>query len=72
MDVAAAEKRGIPVSNMPDYCVEEVADHAVILALGLIRKILQSNADVKKKAIGIGQGLGLSMRCEIASWGSSA
>jgi D-3-phosphoglycerate dehydrogenase len=50
VDVAAAEKHGIPISNMPDYCVEEVAEQAVILGLGLLRKIFQSSSDVKKTA----------------------
>jgi len=49
VDYAAAAKRGISVSHMPDYCVEEVADHAVIMALALTRKLWQANADVKNK-----------------------
>lgn len=49
VDYAAAAKRGISVSNMPDYCVEEVADHAVIMALALTRKLWQASADVKNK-----------------------
>ncbi len=47
IDIAAAEKRGISVSNMPDYCVEEVADHAISMALALMRKIFQANLDIK-------------------------
>lgn len=47
IDFAAAEKRGISVSHMPDYCVEEVADHAIALMLALIRKIFSGNSDVK-------------------------
>jgi phosphoglycerate dehydrogenase-like enzyme len=39
VDVAAAAERGIPVSNVPDYGVEEVADHAVTLALALVRQL---------------------------------
>jgi D-3-phosphoglycerate dehydrogenase len=49
VDYAAAAKRGISVSNMPDYCVEEVADHAITMALALTRKIWQANADIKNK-----------------------
>lgn len=47
VDIAAAQRRGISVSNMPDYCVEEVADHAVTMALALMRKLFQGNSDVK-------------------------
>lgn len=37
--VAAATQRGIPVTNVPDYCVEEVADHALALLLSCARKV---------------------------------
>ena len=38
VDLAAARARGIPVCNIPDYCIDEVADHtlAFILALTLL------------------------------------
>ena len=38
VDVAAATDRGIPVSNCPEYCTEEVAEHALALALHLLRR----------------------------------
>lgn len=37
VDVEAATRRGIPVTNVPDYCIEEVATHTVALALALVR-----------------------------------
>lgn len=39
IDLAAAEKRGIAVSNVPNYCVDEVADHTLAMALGLARQV---------------------------------
>lgn len=39
VDVGAAKELGIHVCNVPDYGVEEVADHAAAMALGLARKL---------------------------------
>jgi D-3-phosphoglycerate dehydrogenase len=39
VDVDAATERGIPVTNVPDYCREEVATHAIALLLGLLRGV---------------------------------
>jgi len=41
IDVAACTERGIIVSNVPDYCWEEVSDHALALALALDRGIVR-------------------------------
>ena len=38
IDVAAATQHGIVVTNVPDYCVVEVAEHALALLLSLSRK----------------------------------
>ena len=40
IDLDAATDRGIPVVNVPDYCVEEVSDHTLALLLAVSRKIL--------------------------------
>jgi D-3-phosphoglycerate dehydrogenase len=39
IDVRRATERGIPVSNVPDYCLIEVAEHTLALLLALARKI---------------------------------
>jgi D-3-phosphoglycerate dehydrogenase len=41
VDVPAATEKGILVTNVRDYCTEEVADHAIALWLALARKLLQ-------------------------------
>ncbi len=39
VDVQAAYDNGMVVTNVPDYCLDEVADHTIALALMLIRRI---------------------------------
>jgi D-3-phosphoglycerate dehydrogenase / 2-oxoglutarate reductase len=39
VDVAAATARGIPVTNVPDTFIEEVADHAMMLILATYRRV---------------------------------
>jgi len=43
IDVKAAQERGIKVANIPDYCIEEVAENAVTLILATVRKIFLQN-----------------------------
>ena len=40
VDLDAARARGIPVCNIPTYCIDEVADHTLALLLGLTRQIV--------------------------------
>ena len=47
IDIPAAVERGITVTYVPDYCMQEVSDHAMALLLALARKIPQSNALVQ-------------------------
>jgi D-3-phosphoglycerate dehydrogenase len=46
VDLAAATAAGIVVTKVPDYCLDEVSDHAMALLLSLVRKIPLSNAQV--------------------------
>ncbi len=47
IDIAAATKAGIVVTYVPDYCFDEVSDHAMALLLDLARKVSFSNALVQ-------------------------
>lgn len=49
IDIEAAKKHGVMVSNMPGYCVEEVALHTVGLLLDLSRQITFLNNKVHEK-----------------------
>ena len=55
VDLKAAAAKGIPVCNVPDYCIDEVADHALAMILDLTRKITANAAKVK------GGGWGLAV-----------
>ena len=40
VDLDAARARGIPVCNVPDYCIDEVADQTLAFILGATRQIV--------------------------------
>lgn len=65
VDLEAAKAAGIIVTNVPDYCVEEVAVHAAALALARLRRIDDGNRAVredrwKEKMSGIPRVSGLT------------
>jgi D-3-phosphoglycerate dehydrogenase len=47
IDLKAAAAAGIPVANVPDYCIDEVADHTLALALSLVRQLGATDARVR-------------------------
>ena len=47
LDVEAATQRGVWVCNVPDYCVDELADHALALLLALIRGVVELDRSVR-------------------------
>ncbi|OLC48212.1 MAG: hypothetical protein AUH43_10060 [Acidobacteria bacterium 13_1_40CM_65_14] len=46
VDLPAATAAGIVVTKVPDYCIDEVSDHALAFVLALARKIPFANAQV--------------------------
>jgi D-3-phosphoglycerate dehydrogenase / 2-oxoglutarate reductase len=47
VDLDAATRAGIVVTNVPDYCIDEVSDHALALLLALARRIVPANGAVR-------------------------
>jgi D-3-phosphoglycerate dehydrogenase len=47
VDLAAARAAGIAVTNVPDYCLEEVALHTAALVLAAVRKVPAGDALVR-------------------------
>ncbi len=48
IDVEAATERGLLVTYVPDYCLDDVADHAIALLLSLARSIVPANLSVRE------------------------
>jgi D-3-phosphoglycerate dehydrogenase len=48
IDIEAAEGRGVAVVSVPDYCTQEVADHALALLLALVRGVVALDRDVRR------------------------
>jgi len=57
VDTKYAASKGILVCNVPNYCIDEVADHTLALILSIARKIIHLNNSVKK---GIWDAIGVS------------
>ncbi len=53
IDLAAARDANIVVTNVPDYCVEEVATHALALILSLVRRVHEGDALARKGQWGL-------------------
>ena len=50
VDVEAATRAGIVVTNVPDYCLDEVADHTLALILAALRAVVPAAALVREGA----------------------
>lgn len=47
VDVEALKKKGIFLANVPDYCQEDVSDHALALIMDCVRKISRKDRAVR-------------------------
>src|SRR6266568_385646 len=54
IDVQGAKELGRMVSNVPNYCQEEVSDHAVSMILSLARRIPHDDGQIKHGGWGVG------------------
>jgi D-3-phosphoglycerate dehydrogenase len=57
IDLEAARAKGIPVCNVPDYCMDEVADHTIALLLATTRHVVLHCNRVRSAQWGLGMPL---------------
>ncbi|WP_315638189.1 MULTISPECIES: C-terminal binding protein [Microbacterium] len=55
IDVAAATARGVAVCNVPDYGTEDVSDHAIALALSLVRGVTELDRRTRAGSYGLSE-----------------
>ena len=48
IDIAAATRNGILVTYVPDYCLDEVADHTMAMLLALARGVISGSRTVER------------------------
>jgi D-3-phosphoglycerate dehydrogenase / 2-oxoglutarate reductase len=65
IDVQGAKELGRMVSNVPNYCQEEVSDHAVSMILSLARRIPHDDHQIKHGGWGIGPFLPIPAFAEL-------
>ncbi len=54
VDCTAAKAKGIPVCNIPDYCIDEVADQTLAFTLSLTRCVPANHAHLMSGQWGLG------------------
>lgn len=57
VDLNAAAACGIPVCNVPDYCIDEVADHTLAFILALTRQVVSNAQLIQSGGWGLAGGL---------------
>jgi D-3-phosphoglycerate dehydrogenase len=59
VDIEAAAQRGIPVCNIPGYCVDEVADHTLAFILAATRQVVSNAIHVRNGLWGLATPLAM-------------
>ncbi len=66
VDIAAAARRGIPVTNIPDAVTDVTAELAVALMLSVARRVGEMNLRLRREApptlFGMGRHMGMTLR----------
>lgn len=57
VDLDAARARGIPVCNVPDYCIDEVADHTLAFLLAVTRQVIPNAVAIREGRWGLATSL---------------
>lgn len=57
VDLDAAKARGIPVCNVPDYCIDEVADHTLAFILATTRQVVANCVRIRDGNWGLATSL---------------
>jgi D-3-phosphoglycerate dehydrogenase len=57
VDLEAARLKGIPVCNVPGFCIDEVADHTLAFILGITRQVVSNTLHVRDGKWGLATGL---------------
>lgn len=55
VDAPACTQKGIYLANVPDYCAEEVSDHALALLMACVRKVARRDAQVRAGQWNVGR-----------------
>lgn len=53
VDLDAARAKGIPVCNVPDYCIDEVADHTLAFILAATRQVVPHASGIRAGGWGL-------------------
>lgn len=48
LDLVKAREHGVRICNVPDYCLDEVADHAFAMLMALERQLFRQSLDIRK------------------------
>jgi D-3-phosphoglycerate dehydrogenase len=66
VDLEAARARHVPVCNVPDYCMDEVADHTLALLLATTRQVVANSCRVREGGWGLAGPLtAMKALCEL-------